>query len=47
METMKSRVVTPAALKAIADRWRDHYGAERVLLYGSGELSWGQVLFCA
>lgn len=28
-------VVTRAALKAIADRLRDRYGAERVLVYGS------------
>lgn len=30
-----SGVVTQAALKAIADRLRDRYGAERVLVYGS------------
>lgn len=35
MGTMTSGVVTHAALKAIADRLRDRYGAERVLLYGS------------
>lgn len=28
-------MVTPEALKAIADRLRDRYGAERVLVYGS------------
>ena len=32
---MISGVVTHAALKAIADRLRDRYGAERVLVYGS------------
>ncbi len=35
METTTSRVVSRAALKAIADRLRDRYGAERVLVYGS------------
>ena len=35
METMTSGVVTQAALKSIADRLRDRYGAERVLVYGS------------
>ncbi len=35
MGTMTSGMVTQAALKAIADRLRDRYGAERVLLYGS------------
>lgn len=35
MGTMTSGVVTQAALKAIADRLRARYGAERVLVYGS------------
>jgi predicted nucleotidyltransferase len=35
MGTTTSGVVTQAALKAIADRLRDRYGAERVLVYGS------------
>lgn len=35
METTTSGAVTPATLKTIADRLRDRYGAERVLLYGS------------
>lgn len=35
MGTMMSGVVTHTALKAIADRLRDRYGAERVLVYGS------------
>lgn len=35
MGTMTSSVVTQAALKAIADRLRERYGAERVLVYGS------------
>lgn len=35
MGTMTSDVVTQAALKAIADRLRDRYGAKRVLVYGS------------
>lgn len=35
METTDSGVVTQAALKAIADRLRDRYGAERVPVYGS------------
>lgn len=34
MAMATSGIVTPAALKAIADRWRDCYGAERVLVYG-------------
>jgi len=34
METT-SGVETQAALKAIADQWRDRYGAEGVLVYGS------------
>jgi|CXWL01.1.fsa_nt_gi predicted nucleotidyltransferase len=35
MGTTTSGVVTHAALKAIADRLRERYGAERVLVYGS------------
>lgn len=35
MGTTASGVVMHAPLKAIADRLRDRYGAERVLLYGS------------
>lgn len=35
METTTSDVVTQAVLKAIADRLRDRYGAELVLVYGS------------
>ena len=35
MGTMTSGVVTQVALKAIADRLRNRYGAERVLVYGS------------
>ena len=35
MGTTTSGVVSHAALKAIADRLRDCYGAERVLVYGS------------
>lgn len=35
MGMITSGVVTQAALKTIADRLRDRYGAERVLLYGS------------
>jgi predicted nucleotidyltransferase len=35
METTTSGVVTQAVLKAIADRLRERYSAERVLVYGS------------
>lgn len=35
MGTTTPGVVTQAALKAIADRLRARYGAERVLVYGS------------
>lgn len=35
MGTTVSGRVTQAALKAIADRLRDRYGAERVFVYGS------------
>lgn len=35
MGTTIGGVVTQAALKAIANRLRDRYGAERVLVYGS------------
>jgi len=35
MGTMTSGLVTQVALKAIADRLRDRYEAERVLVYGS------------
>lgn len=35
METTDSGVVTRAALKTIADRLRERYRAERVLVYGS------------
>jgi predicted nucleotidyltransferase len=35
MGTTTSGVVMHATLKAIADRLRDRYGAERVLVYGS------------
>lgn len=35
MRTTTAGMVTQAALKGIADRLRDCYGAERVLAYGS------------
>ena len=35
MGTTASGLVTQATLKAIADRLRDRYGAERVFVYGS------------
>lgn len=35
MRTTTAGAVTQATLKAIADRLRDRYGAERVLVYGS------------